>query len=213
MSTRLLTPLLGLVLVMTACSGSDGSDDGVATLEGGESVTTASAAEADTSAVDAEQAMLDFAACMRDNGVAMEDPTVDADGNVEFGGMRGIAGEEQDFDTVRAAMEVCRENIEGLTLGRGGEDFDLTGLQDTMLEYAACMRDNGYDMPDPDFTAFGPGRGDGDGEPNEAGGPFATIDPSDPDFIAAQEACQDILSGFGPGGGGGGRLGSIPDNG
>lgn len=213
MTTRLLAAGMGLVLVLAACSGGDGSGEGVATLEAVDSATTEAVVEDDVGAVDSEQAMLDFAACMRDNGVEMEDPTVDADGNIQFGGMRGIAGDDQDFETVRAAMDVCRQSIEGLVLGRGG-DFDLTDLEDTMLEYAACMRDNGYDMPDPDFTAFGPGRGDGDGEPNEGAGPFSSIDPTDPDFIAAQEACQDLLSGFGPGGGGrGGGLGSVSDDG
>ena len=34
-------------------------------------------------------------------------------------------------------------------------------------------------------------------------GPFGVIDRDDPDFIAANEACSDILAGFGAGAGGG----------
>ena len=89
---------------------------------------------------------------------------------------------------------MCPETIEGASLGRRGDDFDATAFQDTLLEFAACMRDNGYDMPDPDFSNSGGGPGTG------GGGPFGEVDRSDPDFIAAEEACGDIMAGFrGPG--------------
>jgi hypothetical protein len=204
MTRHFAVAVFAFAVLIAACGGNASSSDGVATLESSDSATTTSdgASNADTGTVDQEQAMLDFAACMRENGVDIEDPTVDSDGNVRFGGFRGAAEPgDVDRDALRAAMESCSENIEGLALGRGGGDFDPTELQDTMLEYASCMRDNGYDMPDPDFTSFGPGSADGDGEVR--GGPFGAIDPEDPDFVAAQEACQDILSGFGPGPGGG----------
>ncbi|MGA9596943.1 MAG: hypothetical protein WBV06_12335 [Acidimicrobiia bacterium] len=202
MTTRLLTIGLALVLAATACGGSDHSSEGVATLEAADTATTDATGTTDPAgAVDQEQAMLAFAACMRDNGVDMQDPTVDADGNVQFGGFGGgPQSSDADRQSIGTAMDACRDLLDGLSLGRGGGNFDPTQLQDTMLEYAACMRDNGYDMPDPDFTSFGPGQGDG--EPGQGGGgPFANIDPQDPNFIKAQEACQDILSGFGPGGG------------
>ena len=144
--------------------------------------------------------MLDFAACMRDNGVAIEDPTVDADGNVRFGGFRGVAQQDGfDPEALDGALVECEEHLDGIALGRGGGDFDRTELEDTMVEYAACMRDNGYDMPDPDFSNSGPGTG---GEPGQ-GGPFGSIDFDDPDFVAAQLECQEILGSFrGPGEGG-----------
>jgi hypothetical protein len=110
---------------------------------------------------------------------------------------------EIDRAAMEAAMGACQEHLEGVAIGRGGGDFDLTELQDTMVDYAACMRDNGYDMPDPDFSSFGPGGGEsGQG----GGGPFGAIDFDDPDFMSAQQECEDLLSGFrGPGQGGGGR--------
>jgi hypothetical protein len=183
-------------------------------LEGAETVTTdANATTAPAGTVDQEQQMLAFAACMRDNGVDMQDPTVDADGNVQFGGFgggptSGDASSDADRESIRTAMDACQDLLGGLSLGRGGGNFDSTQLEDTMLQYAACMRDNGYDMPDPDFTSFGPGQGDGAPGDGGGGGPFANIDPQDPNFTKAQTACQDILSGFGPGGGGFGRGGA-----
>lgn len=208
MKTRLLLVLVAVGLLATACN-SGGSDDGVASLETTE--TTAVAAETDGAdetpagddavEVDAETAMLEFAACLRENGVDIEDPTVDASGNVQFG---GFGGEEDrpDRETMQAAREACEDELGGVALGFGGRgEFDITELQDTMVEFAACMRDNGYDMDDPDLSNFGPGAGGG-------GGPFGDIDPDDPDYVAAEAVCGDILGGLpngGPGRRGGGN--------
>jgi len=204
MKRRLGVLIFVIGMVATACGG-DGGGGGVASLEAADTVEGDSgdvAGEPVVAEVDQEEAMLNFAACMRDNGVDIDDPTVDADGNVRFGGFRGVTQDpESDRAALQAAMEVCQENLEGIALGRGGGDFDLTELQDTLVEYAACMRDNGYDMADPDLSNFGPGGG----EPGQGGGggPFGEIDFDDPDFISAQEVCQDILAGFrGPGEGG-----------
>ena len=68
------------------------------------------------------------------------------------------------------------------------------------------MRENGYEMDDPDLSSFtlgGEGQGgEGDGQ---IAGPFGEIDPDDPAFQAAFEACQDVLAGFTSGEGQGGR--------
>ena len=36
-----------------------------------------------------------------------------------------------------------------------GSSEGTSGIEDTLLEYAQCMRANGYDMPDPDFSSGG----------------------------------------------------------
>ncbi len=201
MKTRVLVLVLAFGLIAGACGGSDDSESGVATLDATDAVDAATADESPEE-VDAEQAMLDLAACLRDQGLDIDDPTVDADGNVQFGGFRGPGGgggdESVDRDAMRAAMDACEEQLQGVVLGFGGRDFDPTELEDTMVEYAACMRENGYDMDDPDLSKLGPGSG-GEGG---GGGPFGEIDREDPDFLAANESCEDILSGL-PGGGSG----------
>jgi hypothetical protein len=202
MTTRLLPVALALVLVLAAC-GSGSTTAGVATLEGADGAAADATTTTQAGGVDQEQAMLDFASCMRDNGVDMQDPTVDADGNVQFGGFGGGQdSSDADREKIRTAMEACRDLLQGVSLGRGGGNFDPTQLEDTMLQYAQCMRDNGYDMPDPDFSSFGPGNDNGG---QGGGGPLGSIDRNDPDFQKAQEACQDILSGFGQSGAGGFR--------
>lgn len=154
-----------------------------------------------------EERLLDFAECMRENGVGFPDPVVEADGTVTFGfppgggggGLQrlGEIGRDPDLLTARDA---CGGLLEGLAFGPGQGGFDLIELQDTLLEFARCMRDNGVDMADPDLSRFGPG-GNGDDQP---GGPFGVVDVDDPDFAAAFAVCQQQLpQAGGPGFGGG----------
>ncbi len=196
---RLLPLLAVIALVAAACGGAD-ADPGVASLEVSGGEVPAISDGAATTEVDQETAVLEFAACMRDNGVDMEDPTVDADGNIRLNFRGNAAPGEEGFDreAVRAAQDACAEYREALSFGF--EDRDNAEFQDQILEFAACMRDNGYDMADPDFSSFGPGGEGGSGDGPR--GPFGAIDPEDPAFQAGLEACQDILSGFGPDGAG-----------
>lgn len=194
-----IAALLAFGLLAAACSDGD-SDAGVASLETAPEVAQDQAPAPDEAATEEpasdEEAILAFAACLRDEGLDVEDPTVDADGNLRPPRPRDI--EELDRDMMRAAMETCSEYLENVAFGLDSED--QTERQDQLLEYAACMRDNGYDMPDPDFSSTGtPGQG--------GGGPFGALDRDDPSFAAAQEACADIfgadgrIPGAGPGGG------------
>lgn len=193
--------LLAFGLLAAACGGAD-SDSGVASLET-QSAATEEQGQAQGDAVaeepvSDEEAILAFAACLRDEGLDVEDPTVDADGNLRPPRPRDI--DEQDRDMMSAAMEACSGYLESVAFGFDGAD--QTERQDQLYEYASCMRENGYDMPDPDFSSFGtPGQG--------GGGPFGAIDRDEPAFQTAQEACADIFGADGriPGGGPGGGMG------
>lgn len=182
--------LLLLVLTAAACSGED-TTQGVASLENIDSIAAGTPEDSVDQDADVEEAMLNFTQCLRDQGLDVSDPEIDADGNFGF---RGIAGsvEEVDRNEMREAFDACQSHLEGITLRGGG--IDQTAIQDTLIEYAACMRDNGYDMEDPDLSASGPGSSDGDGPPGQGGGPFGAIDPEDPDFVAANEICQEIFT-------------------
>ena len=195
-----LALLLALSLLAAAC-GSSETDSGVATLEGDQQKDQPNTVvdEESTGAMSNEEAIFAFTACLREQGIDVDDPEVDANGNVRPPGMRNA--DEGDREAMREAFDACGEYLQDATFGFNREDD--TERQDMMFEYAACMRDNGYDMPDPDFsTTHEPGDGQG------RGGPFGSIDPDDPAFQAAQEACSDILGDFGglrfggPGGGG-----------
>ncbi len=98
--------------------------------------------------------MLDFAQCMREHGVDMEDPTTDENGNFQMmrpsGGGEGGEFDPEDREAMQAAREACSQYLEGIA--QQFDRPDMTEMQDLMLEYAACMRENGVDMPDPDFS-------------------------------------------------------------
>ena len=195
---RIVLLIAVLALVATACGGAAGADDGVASLDD----TTALDSPASSVAAaepTREEALLAFTACLRDQGVDVNDPTVDAAGNLRLERPNNAQGDADfDRDAFRAAREACVEHLEGVTLGF--RDEDSTEIEDQLLEFAECVRENGYDMPDPDFSALGAGGGPG-------GGPFGQLDREDPAFQAAAEACSDILSGF-PGRGAGGGPGA-----
>ena len=176
---------------------------------GSEETNGAVSAESDdTSDMTDEESLLAFAECMRDHGVDFPDPVVEADGTVTFG-FRPGGGGEGGLAALReigrnpnlpAARDACSGLLEGLAFGPGQGGFDLVEIQDTLLEFAQCMRDNGVDMGDPDLRDFIPG-GDDDGQP---GRPFGGIDFSDPDLLTAFQTCQQQVSLPTPRFGGGG---------
>lgn len=199
---RTLLLAVASLLVAAACGGTGGGE-GVVSLSNpaGDPQVTAPQDQAEAGSPNPEEALLAFAACMRDNGVDVEDPTLSADGGIEFQ-FRGAGPQDDGFDreAARSARDACAAQLDGVTLGLGRGD--RTEIQDDLLAYAACMRDNGYAMNDPDFSNLGPGAAGPDGEPRFAG-PFGELDPDDPVFIAAHEVCGEGLSGFGAGGPGG----------
>jgi hypothetical protein len=203
-----LRALIALAVMLAACGGNAGSaDEGVASLDDS-TITTLAAEEA----ADPEAAAIAFTECMRENGIEMEDPTVDAEGNVlpgrpsdlpEPGEQAGTqVGPGELGDDLRAAFEACGDLIEGTTFGFTPED--QTELQDQLLALAQCLRDQGLDVADPDLS------NPSSGGPRE-GGPFG-IDFQDPEVQAAMEQCEEFAPNFagGPGGGDGPALNVAP---
>ena len=103
---------------------------------------------------DPQQAALDWAACMRKNGIDVPDPEVGSDGRIRIGPGAGRGADDIDRETFQAAQKEC-----GSPFGAGGgpqlSAAQREEMQATMLEFAACMRKNGVDMPDPDFSGGG----------------------------------------------------------
>jgi hypothetical protein len=189
---RLITLIAVLAIALAACGS---PDDGVASLDDATADDLAGQQQ-QAEGVDDEQALLAFAACMRDNGVeGFPDPRLDADGSVDFGASSGDPFAGVDNDTAEAAVNACIGELEGLAFAPGGSDFDLTEIQDALVEFAQCMRDNGIDFDDPDLRSLVLGDGD-------LSNPFGELDLSDPDVAAAVERCQDVFTGIGPGFGG-----------
>lgn len=191
---RMIILIAAVALALAACGGSD--DTGVASLE--ESTTTQAGA-ADGGSIDAkseEDALLEFSACMRENGVEdFEDPIVNADGTVEFGVIEGTSEGglpgDAEIEKLEAAFQACSDHLAGAAFGGNG-DFDFAELEDTFVEFSACMRDKGVEIDDPDFSSL-------DG-PSGIIDIFGEIDITDPEVQDALEECQEIFAEFGPGG-------------
>jgi hypothetical protein len=209
---------ISFALLATACGSGTSADSDVASLDtsGGASASTTVAA------ANSQEALLEYAACMRENGVDMADPTFDADGNATGGGFGGNAGIDPQSDAFQTAQTACGDLLQGVTLG-GGNAPDFSSIQTSLSDYTACLRDEGLDVDD--ITLGGPGGG-GAGAPTgsipaggggfggpggsvPAGGPGGAggfdptdqiveqlgLDDSDPAVSAAIANCESILSG------------------
>lgn len=185
----LLPAVLTIVLTLSACGGgSDGSE--VASLAND---ATSSSTSSPTASGDLEKEVLAYVECLRAQGANVPDPTVDADGNLTFappaGG--GDGGATLDRDKIAKAQEVCGDPPAGLTSSFSEED--RSAFEDAALKFAKCMRDEGVDVPDPDFSQ---GLGAG-------AGAFDDLDQDDPKVAAAMEVCQKVFADAGirqPGG-------------
>ncbi|MCW6004111.1 hypothetical protein K1W54_05890 [Micromonospora sp. CPCC 205371] len=167
-----------LALAAAGCGSGSSSDDEVASATGGGASPTASASPG---ATDPDQSRK-FSQCMRDNGIP-DFPDPDANGQIP---RDGFDRDSMSGDSWQKAFEACRS-----VAPNGGERPELDAAQQEQLRvWAQCMRDNGVDIPDPDANGGGFMFG-GDSQ----------IDPDDPKFRAAMDACQDKFTFRGPGGG------------
>ncbi len=182
-------------LVAAACSSS--SDSQVASID---EIIPDSAKVVQDDSVANEEIILEFSQCMRDNGTPdFEDPIIGEDGSIEFKFGDQGAGTSEEREAMREAFDACQDSLEGFAFGP--DSFDRAEIEDTLYEFAVCMRDEGIDVPDPDFSAMFSGGGGGGGD----GGPFGgALDRDDPEVMAALVACRDVFGGsFRLGGGNG----------
>lgn len=165
---RFISTIVILALAVAACSSSTNAEP-VASID---STTTTVAADAAATTADP---LLAFSACMRDNGVEdFQDPIVDADGKVEF----PDKADEAKADDFAAAFESCAYLLEGTAFGATAKGDDVEGL-DQLYDFAVCMREQGFDIADPDPET----------------GSLGEVDKDDPAFEAAWEQCGATFEG------------------
>jgi len=162
-------PLL-CALTLTGCATEQNGGDDIASAGG----TSSAAAEAPEE-LGRDEMGVKFAQCMRENGVDMDDPEPGK-------GIQLKVGPGTSQETVQAALEACREyNPQENGSGRPDPQREAA-----VREFAQCMRDNGVEaFPDP--------------EPGSPGIKITGEVGQDPDFKAAQQACQDKLAAAGIG--------------
>ena len=172
--TRKIAFIGALALILAACGGGDDGDD-VASLEDQTTTSTVAPAETTTTLSDEEQTEADLLAGIPSFGG-------DGPGGADAGGF-GVEPE-----VVEEAFASCQDILADVVFSFLPED--TTELEDRFLEFAQCMRDQGVDLPDPDFS---------EGLFGGPGGPFGDVDPNDPDFVEASEACSYLFEGLIPG--------------
>lgn len=192
--------LLALALMATACGSTAEATVEAAPLivvEGSEapdvdaSVDGPDATDTPTDQTNEELA-LEFTQCMRDEGVDLPDPTVNADGSVDLFQPGAISNIDPDDPAVANAVEVCGDLIAGASF-LPGAGLDQSEIEDRLLGFAQCLRDLGFDVDDPDLSggfAGGPARIFGD-----------NFDPTDPANADAVGECQAAFGAGGPLGG------------
>jgi hypothetical protein len=156
------TVIAGFMLLVTACSPDQAA--------GGESGRPG------------EEAELAHAQCMRDHGLDWPDPEF-VDGEWELPRLdEDIDLESPDYRSAETECAQVRQQAQP----EGGDDLSpddrarLEGEMDRMLEFAACMRDQGLEFPDPVM--------DDDGTISGAAGP---MDGDWEAFEAAKAVCED----------------------
>jgi hypothetical protein len=140
---------MSIALLATACGSTNNASAQVASL-GSTTGTTPDS----TVPVDTQDALLKYAACMRENGINMADPTFDADGNPTGGGFGPGSGIDPRSDEFQKAQTACGDLLQGVQFGgRGRGGIDREAIQNSLNDFTACLRDEGLDVDD---ITFGP---------------------------------------------------------
>jgi hypothetical protein len=131
------------------------------------------------SAADRDKAMKDaqiaFSRCMREHGIAMDDPKP---------GQRGIqlaipAGVSP--GKAQAANDACKKYLDKIKPPEMSEEQQKQA-KDAALAHSRCMREHGINFPDPTFG--------NNGEAMIKIDRSSGIDPEDPKFQKAEKECQ-----------------------
>jgi len=129
----------------------------------------------------AEDSLLAYAACMREHGIETDDPQFDVNGNlVSKPAFKAALKSGEGDEAFAAAQADCGDHLVAM---KPALDPALQAEQtEAALRFAACMRDQGLDWPDPaaDGTKFA--------------GSDVEIDKKSPEFHAAFEVCDDELA-------------------
>jgi hypothetical protein len=175
----------------TACAGSGSGGNGVASIKAASDKSSGTdQAGNDQKKTNPEDAMLAFARCMREHGIDMPDPDTSGGGPGVLTFRAEASGEKLDAgaDKFKEANDACKD-LMGDAGPQNMSPEQAKEAQDQALAFSRCMREHGVNMPDPNF--------DGEGHVMMKIDDSSGIDPSDPKFEAAQQACG---SAFGPAG-------------
>ncbi len=157
------------LFALAGCSSS--SESGVATAGGGAADEPAASPSVSAS-VSGDDQRLAFVRCLRDNGVDIPD-----DGLTEGPGSIDLQSTK-----VQEALAACQDQAPGMG-GDGPLGPMSEAQQNQFIELAGCLRDEGFDVPDPKFKA--------DGSLDMSSLVGSGINPTDPKVRAALQTCSE----------------------
>jgi hypothetical protein len=171
--TLLALPLSAVSLLFAACGGSGDPKTGADFKH------------------DMRQAALKYAQCMRKHGVDMPDPQFNGKGmTMQLGGPGQKAVPKATMDGAQKACQKIMASVKPPPMSKA----QVAKARKRALKMAQCMREKGFNFPDPQF-----GTG---GEIRQKIGPGSGINPEDPRFQQAMQDCGKAAGlGGGPGGG------------
>ena len=155
--------ILQIILILSACSSSNQNDKGVARIEktptpiatgnikGFENIS-------EPQSKTDEEIVTQFTTCIREHGITVPDPELNSDGTVDFHQLRESIFNNAAFQqlggngSARQELQKCFSILGNTTFAEEREQEDPIELQDDLLQLAQCLRDNGLDVPDPDFS-------------------------------------------------------------
>ena len=191
--TVLLLAAAGAALAVLAAGCGGSSSSGVASLGPG---TVAASTQPTTTAAspqDFQAAILSYVKCLRSQGFNIPDPNFQQGGGGGGGGFFGTSGINRNDPKFRKAQTKCRPILAAVR--PQFSTADRQNFQDAALKFAQCMRKNGVNVPDPNFSqggAGGPGGGGGGGLFGGSG-----IDRNDPKVQAAMQTCRSVFTAAG----------------
>ena len=105
-------------------------------------------------------------------------------GAMPEGGPAGVVGGPQMSEADKEAFEECGVEMPEFKAGpggAGGPDVNSAQFKKQVREYVACVRENGYELAEPDFSGEGP--------------IFEKSESESAAFKKASEQCQGLLGG------------------
>lgn len=145
---RLISAVALAGVLVGGCSSGPDKGEGVASLGGDKAATGVESSE---------EKLLSYVKCLREQGLDVPDPEVDAEGQlaVKPGGSASADPAQRHAFRAKyeAAQKVCGSPPPGM-LGASTSQ-DASALHDALLSFAKCMRAEGVDVPDPDPSGAG----------------------------------------------------------
>jgi hypothetical protein len=168
--------MIALGLFAAACNKDNAADPTVARLSGSAASATSSASES------AHGSLLAYSRCMRSHGIKdFPDPSGNGDLGIQ-------AGPGSDLNPKNPQVAAADRSCRPLLPNHGQPP---PGAKQAALKYAQCMRSHGIsDFPDPQA----------DGRLTIGGRSGSDLNPDNPQFKRADQACNKYMPGRGKGG-------------